>query len=215
MMRFTHNATRCLLGVVALLAIMAVPALAGQITANTSGVFGAGSSGGTASGNTLTVGSNQIKFSSLPNEINVNLANPGDASNITLGVFNATSTGSGSVAGATFTLTVNFTVPSDLSPNPSTISATITGTISQGASGATVVWNTTTLTLTSPTAGTYKLTIEPSTPINAPISPDASRIRGQITYVSAAAVPEPLTLLTLGSGLAGLAAVSARRRKKS
>ena len=37
-----------------------------------------------------------------------------------------------------------------------------------------------------------------------------SRIRGTIT---AAPVPEPLTLATLGSGLAGLAALSKRRRK--
>jgi hypothetical protein len=116
------------------------------------------------------------------------------------------------VAGATFTLTVTFTLPNDVGAGVYT--ATLSGTISQGASGAVVKWATTTLTFNSPTAGTFTITLEPETPINSPVSPDASRIRGVITYVGAP-IPEPLTLLTLGSGIAGLAAIRARRRRKT
>jgi hypothetical protein len=106
---------------------------------------------------------------------------------------------------------VTFTLPNDVGAGVYT--ATLAGTITQGASGATVKWSTTTLTFNSPTAGTFRIDLEAETPINSPLSPDASRIRGTITYV--APIPEPLTLLTLGSGVAGLAAIRARRRRKT
>ena len=216
MMRVRKQATLLLLGALTLFLVGLVSASAAPVTfrADTSGVFGAGSSGGTVGGGgtTLTVGPTTITFSSKPNELNVNL-NPGESSNVTLGVFNATSSSANntSVNGATFTLNVTFTLPNDASPKPAVYNATITGTINSGASGASVVWSTTTLNFSSPTAGTFTLTLEPATPINSPASPDASRIRGTITYN--AAIPEPLTLLTLGSGLAGLAALGRRRKK--
>jgi hypothetical protein len=213
MMRLTRQKPLWLLAALILLGM--VPALATPVhfQADTSGKFGAGSTGGSVSsdGSSITIGGTTITFSSKPNEVNVNLE-PGETSNITLGVFNATSTASSTVTGASFTLTVTFTLPNDSSPKPATYTATLTGTINSGGSGASVVWSTTTLTFNSPTAGTFTVTLEPSTPINSPVSPDASRIRGTITYNNAA-IPEPLTLVTLGSGLAGLAAF-ARRRKK-
>lgn len=215
-MRFRKQATLLLLGALTLLTLGLASVSAAPVTfsANTSGTFGVGNSGGAVGGggSTLTIGNTTITFSSKPNELNVALE-PGQSSNITLGVFNATSTGSNAINAATFTLNITFTLPGDTSPKPAVYSATVTGTISSGASGAQVNWSTTTLNFSSPTAGTFTLTIEPSTPINSPLSPDASRIRGTITY-TAAAIPEPLTLLTLGSGLAGLAALSRRRKEK-
>ncbi|MFN7928693.1 MAG: PEP-CTERM sorting domain-containing protein [Blastocatellia bacterium] len=209
MMRFRKQATLLLLGALTLLTLGLISASAAPVTfsANTSGSF---SVGGNSSGSTLTIGGTTVTFASKPNEVNVAL-NPGESSNITLGVFNATSGGSNALNAASFTLTITFTLPNDVSGK--TVSATLSGTISSGASGAQVNWSTTTLTFNSPSAGTFTLTIEPSTPINSPISPDASRIRGTITYNAAAAIPEPLTLLTLGSGLAGLAALGRRRKK--
>lgn len=218
MMRVRKQATLLLLGALTLFFVGLVSASAAPVKfmADTTGAFGVGSSGGSLSsgGTVLTVGPTTITFSSQPNELNVNL-NPGESSNVTLGVFNATSSSANntSVSGATFTLNVTFTLPGDTAPKPAVYNATITGTINSGASGASVVWSNTTLNFTSAGAGAFTLTLENSTPINSPASPDASRIRGTITYNAAAAIPEPLTLLTLGSGLAGLAALGRRRKK--
>ncbi len=217
MMRLLKRPTLLLLGALTIFSMGLVSASAAPVTftAGTTGIFGAGGSGGLVSGggSVLTVGTTTITFSSKPNELNVNL-NPGESSNITLGVFNATalSANNTSVNGATFTLNILFTLPGDTTPNPAVYTATLNGTINSGASGATVVWSATTLNFSSPTAGTFSLTLEPSTPINSPASPDASRIRGVITF-NGAAIPEPITLVTLGSGLAGLAALARRRRK--
>ena len=200
--------------------------------ATTTGTF----SGSGASGNTITrpgTGSaagtsSTITFTSANPELVATLA-PGQSANITLGIFQANSaTPSGTVAGApnfsgaTFTLTVNFTVPSDASPNPVTFTGTLSGTIVQGASSTSVQWlSPTTLSFTSPTAGSFTLTVESLTPVNTPIDPNETRIRAVLTYTSgpvSGVVPEPTTLILLGGGLLSLAGASGwrgRRKVKS
>ncbi|HEX4945181.1 MAG TPA: PEP-CTERM sorting domain-containing protein [Blastocatellia bacterium] len=217
MMRLIKRPTLWLLGALTLLSLGVISASAAPITlrADTSGKF---TSGGTISsdGTSITVGGTSITFSSRPNEINVVLDPPAvSSSNVTLGVFNATSTATSTFSNAGFTLNVTFTVPNDATPGPPvTYTGTLAGTITTGASGAQVTWATKVLTFTSPTVGTFTITLEDTTPINSPASPDVSRIRGVINFVGGPApIPEPLTLATLGSGLAGLAALARRRRK--
>lgn len=225
-----------------LLSLVAALAVAVQLQATPISLVGSGSVvfGGTptTAGTTFSTapgaitassaaGSSTITYSALPNEITVAL-NPGDpASFITLGVFNSTSsvpTGTpvGSrpnFSGGTVTLSVSFSTPSDVGPQ--SFNGIISGTIVQTASGAYVQWATGSLTFVSPTVGTFVVTLidTPFTPINAPSSPDASRIRGTIQLLSGpiSAIPEPGTLMLLGSGLFGLTAVArrGRRRKKT
>lgn len=187
------------------LVAMAVPV---TFTAGTTGRFDA-----QAPGTPLVVGPATVVFTSLPNEINVSL-NPGEFSNITLGKFVGSSSSANMTAlnGHTFQLTVTFTLPNDAGGQTAT--ALLTGSISSGASGAQINWQTTVLNFSSPTAGTFTINLEPSTPINSPASPDASRIRGTITYNSP--VPEPATMALIGGPLAvGLLAKARRRRRKA
>jgi hypothetical protein len=218
---------RMLLPVLCVLVLSAISTFADpiQLTANTAGVFTAGSSGATVSNGGRTIsstnsaGTSTITFSSTTPQLNV-AVNSGEGSNITLGVFNVSSTAaSGSsgpgFGGANFALTVSFTVPSGVAPQ--TFNGTLTGSINQTASGAVVQWTSpTTLTFNTPNGSVITLNVESFTTINPPGAAGAanppSEIRGRISVTAPAPIPEPATLVLMGSGLAGLAAVARRRR---
>ncbi|HZS07647.1 MAG TPA: PEP-CTERM sorting domain-containing protein [Blastocatellia bacterium] len=184
--------------------------------ASTSGTFSAaGCAGCTAAGNTLSNGGTTITYTA--GALNVTLVPPGqpglNSSIVNLGIFTTTpGTAAGvSFANATFSMNVTFTMPSDAGP-AQTFNGTLTGTITTNASSAIVTWTSpTTLTFTSPTAGVFTLAIEPFTPINNP-NDNSINIRATLTYQSAA-IPEPATLVLLGTGLLGMAGAVRRKWK--
>lgn len=171
---------------------------------------------------TSAAGTATITYSAQAGELNFSLNVGAPAQNITLGTFNSTSTvpsGTGpSFAGAEVTLTISFSVPSDVGPKSFT--GLLSGRVVQTTGGATIQWSTQSLTFDSPTAGKFVITLtNPQvTIVNAQGSPGVNRVNATIQLISAGSgvpgnVPEPGTLALAGGGLLSFVA-AARRRKR-